>query len=103
MDGSDPYEGRVEIYYEGEWGTVCDNGWTFADARTVCRQLKLTSKRPTILRGAYFGSGNGTIWLNNSQCNDLDYKLAECEHAGWGNISDCDHRMDASVICSGRF
>lgn len=39
LDGATTWEGRVEVCKDNMWSTVCDNGWTIADARVVCRQL----------------------------------------------------------------
>ena len=44
VGGFSPYEGRVEICQNGEWGAVCDNGWDTKDATVVCRQLELPTE-----------------------------------------------------------
>ena len=38
-NGSTPYEGRVEMCYDGVWGSICDNSWDYEDAAVVCLQL----------------------------------------------------------------
>ena len=42
VDGTNPYEGRVEVCISDQWGTVCDNQWDTTDATTVCKQLGLS-------------------------------------------------------------
>lgn len=39
VGGSHDWEGRVEIYKSGTWGTINDDSWTEDDATVVCHQL----------------------------------------------------------------
>ena len=39
VDGSNQYEGRVEVCINDQWGTICDNSWDNIDATIVCKQL----------------------------------------------------------------
>ncbi len=93
--------GRVEVYHDGEWGTVCDDGWDLNDARVVCRQLDCGSALEAPLSAA-FGQGSGSIWLNNVSCAGTEPSITECRHQGFG-VHSCGHPEDASVVCDCRF
>ena len=47
--GNTSLEGRVEVCYDGVWGTVCSSGWANAEAGVVCRQLGLSSSGGFVL------------------------------------------------------
>ena len=93
-------EGRVEVYYNDEWGTVCDDGWSYTDADVVCTQLGL-GRYGFSLNSAYFGQGSGPIWLDDVQCTGSESTLASCGHLGINITRSCSHREDAGVRCYG--
>ena len=98
VGGSWSGEGRVEIYYNGTWGSVCDDKWDINDAQVVCRSLGY-SNASDAPKYAHFGRGSGQIWLDDVNCSGHESSIAMCLHSGWG-INDCGHNEDASVICS---
>ena len=55
VGGPNPREGRLEVYYNRQWGTVCDDGFNQAAARVVCNSLGLRCVL-LILKIAHIGS-----------------------------------------------
>ncbi|XP_015675819.1 HHIP-like protein 1 [Protobothrops mucrosquamatus] len=92
-------QGRVEIFINGEWGTVCDDLWTSKAAAVVCRQLGYAFViRAT--KKAEFGEGHSlSILLDDVQCVGHEKTLLECSHSDIGK-HNCSHKEDAGVICS---
>ena len=90
----------MEVYYNGEWGTVCDDGWDDTDAGVVCRQLGFGSNGRAI-GSAGFGQGTGLILLWSVHCNGSEPILARCGHFGISINKSCSHAEDAGVRCFG--
>uniref|UniRef100_A0A3Q4HSU6 SRCR domain-containing protein n=1 Tax=Neolamprologus brichardi TaxID=32507 RepID=A0A3Q4HSU6_NEOBR len=90
--------GRVEVYHNNSFGTVCDDGWDLNDAEVVCRQLNCGSALG-VPRSAHFGAGTGQIWLDHVTCSGSEGSLTQCQHGGFGT-NNCVHNQDAGVICS---
>ena len=67
VGGNSEGEGRVEVFYHGEWGTVCDDHWSEIDANTVCIELGFAHalSSPGF---STFGEGSGQVclWLTFS-------------------------------------
>ena len=93
------HHGRVEVYYNGEWGTVCDDGWDTADATVVCRQLGFHSS-VRAYGSARYGPGTGPIWLSRLSCIGNESSLFKCNQLSTVTIN-CTHSDDASVYCYG--
>ena len=95
--GSDEHAGRVEVFLNGSWGTICNDNWNLQAANVVCRQLGFPGAISSE-QAAGFGEGSGPTHLNGVDCGGDEVSILECSHDGVGN-HDCSHLEGAGVIC----
>ena len=88
----------MEIYLQGQWGTICDDLWDIREATVVCSQLGFLDASLAV-KSAKFGQGSGPILLDDIHCVGTEKSLLGCKHNGIG-IHNCDHSKDAGVFCS---
>ena len=100
VDGGSPSRGRVEVFFNGQWGTVCDDGFGTDEALVICRTCgyaMVTAVRDC----SYFGQGasSSPIWLDDVDCRGDENELADCAHLKLGS-HNCGHHEDVGVECS---
>ena len=120
VHGSYLWQGRVEIFLSGVWGTTNVNAGYNKDAKVICRQLGYTTYCESIFKRfvynsyfthvrihdiivqtygccARFGEGSGPIHLTHVSCTGLEHRLTDCEYSN--NTEDDSHSKDFSVFC----
>ena len=84
--GGTGHQGTVEVFHEGEWGTICDDSWNRVWYR------------------AHYGQGQGPIWVDQIDCPQGATRITQCNPTpdNWG-IHDCRKTEDAGVDCRRQF
>ncbi|CAD7004430.1 unnamed protein product [Ceratitis capitata] len=95
--GRSPSEGRLEVRYRGEWGSVCDDDFGIKEAQVMCNSMGFYGT-PTLAKNTY-GPGSGPIWLDQVSCFGNETTLDQCNHWTWGE-HNCNHTEDVGLKCT---
>ena len=77
IDQPTSFQGNVEIFHFGEWGSICDDEFDDSEARVICKQLGFPgSRRPTY--SSQFGYGQARIWMDNLYCYGTEAEIRDC-------------------------
>jgi hypothetical protein len=104
VNGPTANAGRVEVFHDGRWGTVCDDNFEQNAGNVVCQQLGFARATAFDLNDpsgpAFFGPGVDPIWMDDTLCTGSEARLVDCPFDGFG-VDNCDHGEDAGVVCEG--
>ncbi|XP_069115645.1 uncharacterized protein [Argopecten irradians] len=92
-NGRNDFEGRVEIFLENKWLSICQNGWAMLDAQVACRQLGFNGGIPKY--NSFFGNGYGDPWRVALACDRSNDRLIECKTP----TAACSRSDTSGVIC----
>lgn len=94
--------GRLEVFYNGTWGSVCSNHMSQLTAITACKHLNCGDSGE-IDKDFKYGRGSGPTWLDHIDCNKQHSSLWHCQSDPWDPQS-CDNRAEETHIsCTGNY
>ncbi|XP_048585093.1 deleted in malignant brain tumors 1 protein [Nematostella vectensis] len=96
--GRSAHEGRIEVYHEGVWGAVCDDGWRIPHGNVICRMLGYEKATAVTCCGAFVHDPPSNIWLDDVRCRGNERSIFRCAHRPWG-INNCNMKELAGVVC----
>merc|ERR1719402_708983 len=91
--------GRVELYKDGQWGTLCGHYWwdNQKGAENICKELGYTGGTKYTAPG-----GSGPILAGNRLCNGGEETVWDCPlQKGRTDTTACSHDLDQGVSCTG--
>ncbi|KAK7481052.1 hypothetical protein BaRGS_00027688, partial [Batillaria attramentaria] len=98
VSGSTQYDGVLQVYSGGRWGTVCDDSWTSRESQTACRILFGSGYTGDLRRASLYPTQTAPILMDNVRCTGRETSLLDCQHITSHN---CGHNEDVALRCSG--
>ncbi|XP_019856385.1 PREDICTED: deleted in malignant brain tumors 1 protein-like isoform X3 [Amphimedon queenslandica] len=95
-------EGRVEVYCNGQWGTICSTGFGTTDANTICKQLGYDAYDSISYISSY-SNYSQPIWSVNMYSTSSDVCFGRSNSCPSSSVSSCTHYNDVSITCRERY
>ncbi|XP_060585690.1 deleted in malignant brain tumors 1 protein-like, partial [Ruditapes philippinarum] len=97
VNGTGPYDGRMEMFVNGQWGTIDARYVDMYDARTICNAHN--ASLAMYFTSAIYGQGTGPILSRELYCNGERSHISSCSgHSPYG--SSASHTYDLSIACT---
>lgn len=100
VDGPSPSDGRVEVYWNDQWGTICDKNFDYDDGDVICKFLGYPEVEYVYFFTANkYGKGKGPMWFGDMKCKGNEDSPYKCNKAVYSpnGANDCDRVT--SIAC----
>lgn len=101
LEDGDGCSGRLQVFYNGTWGSVCSNSMTPYTVPLVCKELGC-GDGGTLETSTYYRRVNGSAWLDHVQCGESNSSFWQCPSDPWQLQSYDDVRDEAHITCNGK-
>ncbi|NXA57225.1 WC11 protein, partial [Nothocercus julius] len=101
LENSDGCSGRLQVFYNGTWGSVCSNSMAPSTVSLVCKQLGC-GDGGFLETGLPYGKISGHTWLDHVECGRRNSSFWQCHSAPWNPQSCDDQREETHITCNGR-
>uniref|UniRef100_A0A8C8ALF9 SRCR domain-containing protein n=1 Tax=Otus sunia TaxID=257818 RepID=A0A8C8ALF9_9STRI len=100
LENSDGCSGRLQVFYNGTWGSVCSNSMTPKTVSLACKFLGCGDRGILETRLPY-GKISGPAWLDRVECGERNNFFWQCPSTPW-NPQSCDDLQDEThITCNG--
>jgi len=100
LENSDGCSRRLQIFYNGTWGSVCSSSMTLDTVSPACKELGCRDGG-SLERGLLYSRVSGPAWLGNVQCGEKNSSFWQCPSTPWDPQSCEDLRDEIHITCNG--
>ncbi|NXT44425.1 WC11 protein, partial [Pelecanoides urinatrix] len=98
LENSDSCSGRLQVFYNRTWGSICSNSMTLDTVSLACKELGCRDGGSLETRLPY-GRVSGPVWLDNVQCGEKTSSFWQCPSTPWDPQSCEDLRDEIHITC----
>lgn len=97
IGGRKASEGRIEVKYNGVWGSICSQNFSLTEAMVVCRSIGFKSSHVTVHRDV-FGHADGPEVISDLRCNGTEPDISACPNITYTE-RPCSPGNEVGVTC----
>ncbi|NWJ01009.1 WC11 protein, partial [Crypturellus undulatus] len=100
LENSDGCSGRLQVFYNGSWGSVCSKMITLSTVSLVCKELGC-GDGGSLETDLPYGKVSGHTWLDRVECGKRNSSFWQCPSAPWNPQSCSDQQEETHITCNG--